>query len=239
LTAPVVRRQPVNEARRRLASFTCLGLKTGARSTDTRRDTRIVRTGPQEPIMPRPLRPGTRLQRGFTLVELLIVVIILAILAAIVIPQFSSATGDAKEAALDSNLGGLRNAVELYKAQHAGYPGAVATTGGTCAATKGTGAANSAQAFMDHLLMYSDASGNTCSVGDATTFKYGPYIRKGVPHDAITGKGAVAGEIAVTSTGAPIAPSAATGGWAYDTKSGQIVMNSNATDSKGAAYSTH
>jgi general secretion pathway protein G len=189
--------------------------------------------------MPTPLRARSRLQRGFTLVELLIVVIILAILAAIVIPQFSGATTDTKEAALDANLGGLRNAIELYKAQHTTYPGGVATTGGTCAATKGTGAINSAQAFIDHLLMYSDGSGNTCSVGDATTFKYGPYIRKGVPTDAITGKGAVAADIAVTSTGAPIAPAAATGGWAYDTKSGQIVMNSNGNDSKGVAYSTH
>lgn len=185
------------------------------------------------------LRVRRRLQQGFTLVELLIVVIILAILAAIVIPQFSGATTDTKEAALDSNLGGVRNAIELYKAQHTTYPGGVATTGGSCAATKGTGAVNSAQAFIDHLLMYSDASGNTCSVGDTTTFKYGPYIRKAVPADPITGKGAVAGDIVVTSTGTPIAPAAATGGWAYDTKSGQIVMNSNGTDSKGAAYSTH
>lgn len=177
-------------------------------------------------------------QKGFTLVELLIVVIILAILAAIVIPQFSSATTDTREAALDSNLGGLRNAIELYKAQHATYPGGVATTGGTCSATKGTGLINTAQAAIDHMLMYSDASGNTCSIGDGT-FKYGPYIRKALPNDAITGKGSVAADIVVTSTGAAIAPSAATGGWAYDTKSGQIVMNSNATDSKGVAFSTH
>jgi hypothetical protein len=76
-------------------------------------------------------------------------------------------------------------------------------------------------------------------VGDTTTYKYGPYIRKGIPADPVTGKGSVAGEITVTSTGAAIAPGAATGGWAYDTKSGQIVMNSNANDSKGKAYSTH
>ena len=180
----------------------------------------------------------TSVQKGFTLVELLIVVIILAILAAIVIPQFSSATTDTQEAALDSNLGGLRNAIELYKAQHAAYPGAGASSGGSCTATKGTGAAASAQAFIDHLLMYTDASGNACSIGD-TTFKYGPYLRKAVPNDAITQKGSAAGDIAVTTGGAPIVPTVTTGGWAYDTKSGQIVMNSTTNDSKGKAFYTH
>lgn len=178
---------------------------------------------------------------GFTLVELLIVVIILAILAAIVIPQFSNATTDTQESALDTNLGSLRNAIELYKAQHVTYPGAVATTGGTCASpgVKGTGAVNEAQAMFDHLLMYSDKDGNTCSIGDPVTFKYGPYVRKALPVDPIKQKGSVVAEVVVTATGAPIAPSADTGGWAYDTKSGQIVMNSNANDSKGKAYYTH
>jgi len=185
--------------------------------------------------------PIRLIQAGFTLVELLIVVIILAVLAAIIVPQFSSATIDAQEAALDANLARMRSAVELFHAQHgSAYPAAAATSGGTCPSggTAGTGAANSAQAFMDHLLMYSDASGKTCSVGD-TTFKYGPYLRKGIPHDSVTGKGSVAGEIVVTSTGAPIAPSAATGGWAYDAKSGQMVMNSNANDTRGKPYSSH
>jgi len=183
---------------------------------------------------------GKNFNAGFTLVELLIVVIILAILAAIVIPQFSSSTTDAQESALDANLSAMRSAVELFKVQHnSGYPGAVATTGGTCTATKGTGAINTAQAWMDHLLMASDASGNTCSISDTTTFKYGPYIRKGIPAEPITNKGSVIADIVVTTTGAPLAPAAATGGWTLDTKSGQIVMNSNANDSKGKAYSTH
>jgi prepilin-type N-terminal cleavage/methylation domain-containing protein len=184
------------------------------------------------------------LHAGFTLVELLIVVIILGVLAAIVIPQFSSSTTDAKEAALDSNLSALRSAIELYRVQHTGgiYPGAVATTAGAaCAApaAKGTGAANSAQAWLDSMVMYSDAAGNTCTVGDATVYKYGPYVRGKVPSDGITGKGSVAADVVVTTTGVPIAPAAATGGWATDTKSGQVVMNSNAVDSKAAAYSTH
>lgn len=182
-----------------------------------------------------------RIQAGFTLVELLIVVIILAILAAIIVPQFSSATIDAQEAALDANLNRMRSAVELFQAQHNGaYPGAMASSGGTCPSggTAGTGAAGTAQAFLDHLLMYSDTTGKTCSVGDVT-YKYGPYLRKGVPHDAITRKGSVVGEIVVTSTGQPLVPAAPVGGWAYDTKSGQLVMNSNALDTRGKAYSTH
>jgi prepilin-type N-terminal cleavage/methylation domain-containing protein len=178
---------------------------------------------------------------GFSLVELLIVVIILSILAAIVVPQFSAATSDAQESALDSNLNAMRSAIELYKVQHGNaYPGAVATSGGTCptGSTAGTATAAGAQAFMDHLLMFSDATGKTCSVGDAT-FKFGPYLRKGVPADGITGKGSVVADIVVTTTGAPLAPAAATGGWAYDSKSGQVVMNSNAVDNKSKAYSTH
>jgi general secretion pathway protein G len=184
--------------------------------------------------VPRPI------QAGFTLVELLIVVIILTVLAAIIVPQFSSATLDAKEATLDSNLARLRSSIELYLAQHGStYPGKAASSGGaTCTGTAGSGAADSAQALIDQMLMYSDVTGKTCSIGD-TTFKYGPYLRKGFPHDSITGKGAVAADISVTSTGAPIAPGAATGGWAYDTKSGQIVMNSNANDTRGKPYYTH
>ena len=55
---------------------------------------------------------------GFTLVEILIVVIILGILAAIVIPQFTNASQDARESALLSQLQTLRSQIELYKLQH-------------------------------------------------------------------------------------------------------------------------
>ncbi|MBN1764299.1 MAG: prepilin-type N-terminal cleavage/methylation domain-containing protein [Sedimentisphaerales bacterium] len=55
---------------------------------------------------------------GFTLVEILIVVIILGILAAIVIPQFTEASNDARESSLVSNLQTLQSQFELYKVQH-------------------------------------------------------------------------------------------------------------------------
>src|SRR5204863_7923578 len=55
---------------------------------------------------------------GFTLVEILIVVIILGILAAIVIPQFTNASQDARKSSLASQLQTLRSQIELYKLQH-------------------------------------------------------------------------------------------------------------------------
>jgi len=57
-------------------------------------------------------------RRGFTLVELMIVVVILGILAAIVVPQFSEASSDAQLNALSSNLRVVRGQIELYKLQH-------------------------------------------------------------------------------------------------------------------------
>ena len=59
-----------------------------------------------------------RRRRGFTLVEILIVVIILGILAAIVIPQFTNASQNARESSLQSTLQTLRSQIQLYKLQH-------------------------------------------------------------------------------------------------------------------------
>ena len=59
-------------------------------------------------------KPG----RAFTLVEILIVVVILGILAAIVIPQFSSASSDARITNLRTTLANVRNSIEVFKAQH-------------------------------------------------------------------------------------------------------------------------
>jgi type II secretion system protein G len=65
-------------------------------------------------------------KKGFTLVEILIVVVILGILAAIVIPQFTSASQEAKLSALKSNLQTIRQQIELYKFRHDDAPPTVA-----------------------------------------------------------------------------------------------------------------
>src|SRR3954464_11013112 len=64
---------------------------------------------------------------GFTLVEILIVVIILGILAAIVIPQFTNASTDAKKSNMASQLQTLRSQIQLYKLQHNETPPALLT----------------------------------------------------------------------------------------------------------------
>jgi len=59
-----------------------------------------------------------RAKSGFTLVEILIVVVILGILAAIVIPQFTDASTEAKFSSLRTDLQTMRSQLELYKIQH-------------------------------------------------------------------------------------------------------------------------
>jgi general secretion pathway protein G len=86
------------------------------------------------------MQKAYRNRKGFTLVEILIVVIILGILAAIVIPQFTSASSDARQSSLTSQLQTLRSQVELYKLQHGdAYPTSDGTAAGTWDWTKLTG----------------------------------------------------------------------------------------------------
>ncbi len=67
-----------------------------------------------------------RMNKAFTLVEILIVVVILGILAAIVVPQFTNATQDAQQGNLRAQIKSLQNQIELYKARTNNYPDLVA-----------------------------------------------------------------------------------------------------------------
>jgi general secretion pathway protein G len=156
-------------------------------------------------------------QTGFTLVELLIVVIILGILAAIVLPQFTSSTDDARVSALDANLSTLRSAVELYYQQHGAYPSA---------AGDGTNAANSVLAFNNQLTKYSSAAGVVSNTKDATTYKFGPYLKKDIPNEPVSGSNVV--EIITTGTLGMTNTSGTSVGWKFDNKSGQLIANTTA-----------
>ena len=61
-------------------------------------------------------------RKAFTLIEVLIVVVIMAVLAATIIPQFSSSTQDAKTSQTTFNTHTLRSQIELYRIHHGSYP---------------------------------------------------------------------------------------------------------------------
>lgn len=177
--------------------------------------------------------------RGFTLIELLIVVIILAILAAIAIPQFSASTSDAQMAALDANLAAVRSALEQYRVQHAGnvYPGAVAVPGGTaCPTGSSTEAAVGEAAMKAQLSMYTNADGVACPTSNAT-FRFGPYLRQGIPAEPFTSSNA----LAIPANGAAAVAAAKGLGWAYSTGTGQFIKNDSSADgvTTGRTFAQH
>ncbi|MFC1763702.1 type II secretion system protein [Planctomycetota bacterium] len=107
-----------------------------------------------------------RTKRGFTLVEILIVVVILGILAAIVIPQFTEASTEAKTSSLMSDLQSIRSQIELYKIQHNdAMPGD----------TTGDGIADDAANFVIDLTTKTNQAGTPWVAGQTA---YGPYLQK-------------------------------------------------------------
>ena len=63
--------------------------------------------------------PRLSVQKGFTLIELVIIIVVLGILAAVAIPRYQDITSEAREAACRAALGGLRSGITIYYANQA------------------------------------------------------------------------------------------------------------------------
>lgn len=68
------------------------------------------------------LNPNNRRRRGFTLIELLVVILILAILAAMIVPRIVSRTSEAKQAKARGDLVNLRKMLDTYRLDVGMYP---------------------------------------------------------------------------------------------------------------------
>jgi prepilin-type N-terminal cleavage/methylation domain-containing protein len=79
-----------------------------------------------------------KLSAGFTLIELMIVVAIIGILAAIAVPKFADLVTKSRESAVKGSLGALRSAVSIYYSDTEGvFPASAAPTNFAAALTTG------------------------------------------------------------------------------------------------------
>ncbi len=145
---------------------------------------------------------GDRGPRAFTLIEVLIVVVIMAILAGTVITNFSSSTHDAMESAVKSNLRTLRSQIELYSIDHdSSYP-----------QVQGNDLPQIYRATNDAGQM--DVPG--------PLYPHGPYVDS-VPNNPFDDSNKVTPVAAAGQK--PAGPVGALGGWQYDRSTGEIWPN--------------
>jgi prepilin-type N-terminal cleavage/methylation domain-containing protein len=152
---------------------------------------------------------------AFSLIELVVVVVIIGIIAAIAIPKMSRGAAGAADSAMAGDLKLLRQAVDMYNAEHAGFP------------LDPTNIAN-------QLTQYSNSDGTQLSASKNATngIVYGPYLR--------TIPALPAGPATLKNTTGIGASTTASNAWFYDSTTNAVTVNPAAgNDSNGTAYSTY
>ena len=165
------------------------------------------------------------LGRGFTLVEILIVIIILGILATIVVPQFTSASQQARENALRDDLRFMRTQIGVFEAQHRdvppGYPG---------------GNRFAVPTEADFLAQMTLHTNDACATNATATpvFKYGPYLSR-MPANPMNNLDT----IKIIANGAPVGGPDDTTGWIYKAETQEFIANSTGADQNGISYASY
>src|SRR5687767_13175130 len=168
------------------------------------------------PLNLQPARgPAVRGRGGFTLIEILIVVVILGIVAAIVVPELSSASRQAREGVLKDDVRFMREQITRYMIQHDDDPPGYPAGGDTLTTTP------SEAQFVDQMTRYTNAVGGTSSTY-SNTYRYGPYLTK-IPENPLSSRNG----IHVVANGAPIPAPDLTQpyGWIYKPETLQFIPN--------------
>jgi general secretion pathway protein G len=148
---------------------------------------------------------------------LVVVIVIIGIIAAMAIPRLSRGTAGAGDSALAGNLAIVRNAIQIYGAEHAGsFP--------------------TEADFADQLTMYSSLTGGTSGTKDATN-RFGPYL-VAIPPCPV-GDQTDPTAVAFDNVNSPPSVAADNGGWIYNYKTGEFLANTNLTDELGKAYNEY
>lgn len=151
---------------------------------------------------------------GFSLIELVIVIVIIGLISAVAVPRLTRGASNAGSAALKASLAQMRSAIELYRAEHEGAMPTLAS-------------------FSDQMTQFSNLAGTAfnASADIATGKIYGPYLQAvpQLPVGAQKGSTGVANE---TAAGV---------GWIYNQTTGAITANTTLTekDQDLVAYITY
>ena len=167
---------------------------------------------------------------GFSLVELVIVIVILGIIAAVAVPRITSGSRNAAESALRADLRTLRDAIDWYYVEHHNsFPGAKSNGVGPNAA--------SPEAMITQLTKPTNAQG--WIVGDPASLPFGPYLRNHLPKLTV-GPNAGRSDVTVVNQAAAAAVDAGAGtAWIYNVATGQIIANASEVGSDGITYDAY
>ena len=161
--------------------------------------------------------------KAFTLVEVMIVIALLGILAAVILPTMYGHTISARESAVKDCLMTMRTQIQLYKMEHNGIPPGY---------VNGIG--------VSSLMLEPQLTGTTAVTGQASTnkvptalFPYGPYIKR-LPENPFNHRKDIS--YVNVATAFADAVDGTTCGWLYKRETAEFVINLTGKDSKGAYF---
>lgn len=173
--------------------------------------------------------PGSVSQsRGFSLVELVIVVVVLGLLAAIAVPRISRGTISAAESTLRKDLMTMRSAINHYAAEHHGdHPGQHRADG----SRNNDGTLDD---FVGQMLHYTNPGGQIVDADHPNAL--GPYLVGPPRLNVGVNAGSNGNKMQFDFSPELQADDNIPVGWLYNPVTGNIIANSQASDSRGKRY---